>query len=245
MLYVLTGGIQTGKTRWLERLVCDLEPDGVPCFGVISPGIWRKQQAGDGTVEYEKLGIESVFLPNGTRVLFARRRDLAESEDTIEAGWQSSQAELGWAIPDEAIASVNRHFDALESQIDALGTEGRGYCPTGQRVSDGVVIPAGGTVAPSLCPTESPGLLIVDELGRLELERGCGFVAAVRLLERGPTCLYRHALVVARDWLVELALARFSVAWGQVQRITPDEEAHRQITTLIRGKGENSACELP
>jgi nucleoside-triphosphatase THEP1 len=216
MLYVLTGGIQTGKTRWIERLIGDLESRGVSCLGVISPGIWREWRTEDGGAEYEKLGIESVLLPDGTRDVFARRRDLAEEADGVEVWWQSSQAMLGWAIPDEAIASVNRHFDTLGARVDAG--------------------------APSLSPaaTEPPGLLVVDELGRLELEKECGFIAAVRLLERGPTRLYRHALVVARDWLAEMVLTRFAVAWGQTQRITADEEARRRIAAVVLGKNGNS-----
>lgn len=48
MLFVLTGDVQIGKTRWLERLVSDLEERRVISYGVIAPGIWvdRRDEAG-------------------------------------------------------------------------------------------------------------------------------------------------------------------------------------------------------
>ena len=46
MLFVLTGGIQTGKTRWLGRLVEALGAEGVRCAGVMAPGVWRKRRCG-------------------------------------------------------------------------------------------------------------------------------------------------------------------------------------------------------
>jgi nucleoside-triphosphatase THEP1 len=208
MFYVLTGGIQTGKTRWLKRLIDDLQVCGVGCFGVISPGIWRTipDRDGIGSVGYEKLGIESLLLPGGTRSTFAWRRDLAMREDNVDEKWQSSQAALGWAISDEALDEVNRHFDALESQV--VRTAFAGPEAIGRA-----------------------GLLVVDELGRLELEKGGGFTSATRLLTRGPTPLYQHALVVARDWLANRARDRFAVVWKETQIILPDEEARCQIMT--------------
>ena len=40
MLFLLTGEVQIGKTRWLEGLVADLAERGVPCAGVLAPGQW-------------------------------------------------------------------------------------------------------------------------------------------------------------------------------------------------------------
>ena len=36
MLYVLTGDIQTGKTRWLQETIAALEASGVSPYGVIA-----------------------------------------------------------------------------------------------------------------------------------------------------------------------------------------------------------------
>ena len=38
MLFILTGDVQSGKTRWLERLVAELAADGVESRGVLAPG---------------------------------------------------------------------------------------------------------------------------------------------------------------------------------------------------------------
>lgn len=76
------------------------------------------------------------------------------------------------------------------------------------------------------------GMLIIDELGRLELMRGEGLTEAVSLLEHGPTACFQDALLVVRDTLVSLAEERFT-AWGGCQRIAPDEASeHLVLKTL-------------
>ena len=78
MLFLLTGDVQIGKTRWLERLAAELSGDGVQVAGVLAPGVWRVREphevpgerglAGEG--RFEKLGIDNVLLPGGERVPF-------------------------------------------------------------------------------------------------------------------------------------------------------------------------------
>ena len=81
MLFVLTGNVQTGKSRWLERLVGDLGQHGVPSYGVLSPGTWAESAGARADANgYEKLGIDNVLLPDGERVSFARRSDLARAD---------------------------------------------------------------------------------------------------------------------------------------------------------------------
>ena len=87
MLFILTGDIQIGKTRWLSALVDDLARRGVTVFGVLSPGDWRERPNGEvggesargmaGAGRYEKFGIDCVLLPSGERIRFAERGDLA------------------------------------------------------------------------------------------------------------------------------------------------------------------------
>ena len=95
MLFILTGDVQSGKTRWLERLVAELAADGVESRGVLAPGVWRPRADGDdgglrppgsGEGAYEKLGIDNVLLPQGERLRFARRRDLAERDGAAGMG---------------------------------------------------------------------------------------------------------------------------------------------------------------
>lgn len=198
MLFLLTGDVQIGKTRWLCAQCEELAGAGVPVAGVVAPGVWRARAAGepggrhgfDGAGRFEKLGIDNVLLPGGERVAFARRRDLAEDAGAFDEGSQAAAAQLSWAISDEAIERVNGHFAALA----------KGDAPVGV-----------------------PGLLVVDELGRLELLCEGGLTAAMALLDAGPTPRFFHALAVVRDWLVPHARRRFGDAWGEVREIGPDE----------------------
>ena len=193
MLFLLTGDVQIGKTRWLERLASELYAEGCEVAGVVAPGVWRA--AGEGG--FEKLGIDNVLLPDGERVAFARRRDLARAEGSLDPESQSEAAQLAWHISDDALARVNAHFGCIAEGMCGGAEEGKAR----------------------------PGLLVVDELGRLELERGCGLVAATELLARGATARFPHALAVVRDWLLPRAFERFGAAWGGARAISPDDEA--------------------
>ena len=130
MLFLLTGDVQIGKTRWLEKLCSDLAAAGVCVAGVIAPGQWVPRTEGqpggrhgfDGEGRFEKLGIDNVLLPQGERIVFARRRDLAEGDQPLAQGEQAKAAQLAWAISDEAIAQVNNHFAML-------ATMGQRDCP--------------------------------------------------------------------------------------------------------------------
>lgn len=193
MLFLLTGDVQIGKTRWLERLASELYAEGCEVAGVVAPGVWRA--AGEGG--FEKLGIDNVLLPDGERVAFARRRDLARAEGSLDPESQSEAAQLAWHISDDALARVNAHFGLIAEGMCGGAEEGEAR----------------------------PRLLVVDELGRLELERGCGLVAATELLARGATARFPHALAVVRDWLLPRAVERFGAAWGGARAISPDDEA--------------------
>ncbi len=237
MLYLLTGGIQAGKTRWIECRLAQLGRMGVPVYGVVAPGVWR-MAAGEGAragggdardaacarrvegcgadaaagpapdrapaaeaaagahlVAYEKLGIDNVLLPGGERVRLARRRDLALAEGGVECDGQSERAGLGWAMSDAAIARVNAHFDGLERLVARDAEEG-------------------GAAAPPR------GLLVVDELGPLELVRGEGLASAVRLLLRGPQRRWPDALVVVRRSMLPAAHGLLDPVWGAAREIS-------------------------
>lgn len=85
-------------------------------------------------------------------------------------------------------------------------------------------------------PPAQPGLLVIDELGRLELMRGEGLTSAMTLLEAGPSPVAHHALVVVRagllDTALQLAADRFS-AWGEIRAIGPTEEAAALLDQLF------------
>lgn len=76
-------------------------------------------------------------------------------------------------------------------------------------------------------------LLIVDELGRLELMRGEGLVEAMALLDRDPTQAFPHALVVVREDLIPLAYKRLAPAWGAPEPIRPDDAGVDRVHTAL------------
>ena len=202
MLFLLTGEVQIGKTRWLESLVTELADRGVPCAGVLAPGRWVPSE-GEHADEngYEKLGIDNVLLPDGERISFARRGDLARADGTFDEESQAAKAELAWHIDDAAIDRVNAHFNEIATHASAA----------------------------------APGLLIVDELGRLEIWRGGGLTSAMALLAQGPTAAFPHALAVVRDYLLDDAEILLAEAWPDHCRISPDDTGRAVIL---------SACEF-
>lgn len=237
MLFVLTGGIQTGKTRWLGRLAKRLAVDGVTCAGVLAPGVWRRRDpgaapsAGERAVGsradsgYEKLGIDNVLLPGGERIPFARRADLTCEAGEFDRGSQSARAGLGWAIDDGAIERVNAHFRGLAARDGAAEPPSLSGLGLGSADSAG---PSGcdpGFADPARADSRPPAasLLVVDELGRLELVRGEGLVEAMALLDRGPTRAFPYALIVVREDLLPLAAERFESSWDDMRAIRPDD----------------------
>lgn len=196
MLFLLTGEVQIGKTRWLESLVTELADCGVSCAGVLAPGQWVPSEGEHADANgFEKLGIDNVLLPSGERIPFARRGDLARADGTFDEESQAAKAELAWHIDDAAIDRVNAHFNEIATHASAA----------------------------------APGLLIVDELGRLEIWRGGGLTSAMALLAQGPTTAFPHALVVVRDYLLDAAEALLAEAWPDHCRIKPNDAAREAI----------------
>ncbi|MBR3181862.1 MAG: hypothetical protein IKF56_04405 [Eggerthellaceae bacterium] len=200
MLFVLTGGVQTGKTRWLEDVMDDLRSAGIQPCGALAPGVWADRRNDPESFPradengFEKLGIDNILLPSGERIAFARRTDLATAEGSYDPASQSGKAKLGWHISDEAIERVNGHFASLRA---ASGQSG-------------------------------PQLLVIDELGRLELERGEGLTEAVAILEDGPTPCMPHALVVVREMLLPHIEGRFE-SWGETVHVSPDAQSRALV----------------
>lgn len=196
MLFLLTGEVQIGKTRWLESLVTELADRGVPCAGVLAPGQWVPSEGEHADANgFEKLGIDNVLLPSGERIPFARRGDLARADATFDEESQAAKAELAWHIDDAAIDRVNAHFNEIATHASVA----------------------------------APGLLIVDELGRLEIWRGGGLTSAMALLAQGPTTTFPHALAVVRDYLLDDAEALLAEAWPDRCRIKPNDAAREAI----------------
>lgn len=240
MLFVLTGEVQTGKTRWLGRLAARLAAEGVRCAGVLAPGVWRPRAEGaalsaedlhaGGRAEgaFEKLGIDNVLLPCGERIPFARRADLARDAGAFDCASQSARAGLGWAIDDAAIARVNAHFRELATEAGAAAEGGEAKVPGESGFGAVPSDPSQAVLRPF-----AASLLVVDELGRLELVRGEGLIEAMALLDRGPTPAFPHALVVVREDLLPIARERLAPAWGVLRSIRPDEEGVDQVRAAL------------
>jgi nucleoside-triphosphatase len=86
---------------------------------------------------------------------------------------------------------------------------------------DASVTAWGAEVIARACPCD---VLVIDELGPLELRRGEGWTVAFDVLREGA---YRVAVVVVRAWLVEAMLARLAGMPGVEARVAEVTEANR------------------
>lgn len=263
MLFLLTGDVQIGKTRWLENLCASLQAAGTCVAGVVAPGQWVPRPEGqpggkhgfDGAGRFEKLGIDNVLLPQGARIEFARRRDLAADGKAFAEGTQAKAAKLGWAISDTAIAQVNAHFATLAKQAGitpadsgasspvAAGIAAKASSPT-QAGTDpsAAVAPATAKAGAGETRLAPQAMLVVDELGRLELLRGCGLTNALAILDAGPTPQFPHAIAVVRETLLNEARRRFEPRWDKATVIGPDDAARNLVLETARAAG-GAHCE--
>lgn len=204
----------------------------------------RPDPAGEGC--FEKLGIDNVLLPQHERIAFARRGDLAKAEGAHRPESQSARAGLAWEIDDGAVARVNAHFAHLAEEgaganmkpdAGAAGAKDAGASAGAADAAD-----AGGGTVNAAKPGAGESLLVIDELGRLELLRGEGLVEAMRLLEAGPSRRFPHALVVVRESLLEKAHAVFDDIWQDVTEIAPGDTAHKAVTGLFNYQQKQKSC---
>lgn len=86
---------------------------------------------------------------------------------------------------------------------------------------------------PSLARAGAPGLLVIDELGRLELMAGKGLTNAVGLLRRGPSPHLPHGVVVVRDYLLDEARRVIGGLWGEPVAISPDAASEALLLGLF------------
>ena len=202
MLFLLTGDVQTGKTRWLDCLISELVADGVQCYGVVAPGVWVESSGSCANEQgFEKLGIDNRLLPGGKTIRFADRIDIAKDNGTFDAESEAGKVQLGWHIYDGALAQVNEYLATI----------------------------------PKLCRETSNrrGLLVIDELGRLELDHDGGLTQAVKLMESGPQGCITDALLVVRETLAPKAEQRFAHAWESMKSIAPTPEATAEMKKHI------------
>ncbi len=228
MLFLLTGELQTGKTRWLEALVDRLADEGVGSYGVVAPGVWVPSDSSEASGQrLEKLAIDNVLLPERDVVPFARRRDLAMRDGELREGRQAEKLGLGWCIFDEAISKVNDHFEKIgRSRASLAGDAADCAAASGTSAADETNGGAGASPG-------RPSLLVVDELGPLELMHGGGLTSAARLLDEGPSEAFPHAIAVVRKSLLPLAQERFAKTWPELLAVEPTEHSERELLSAF------------
>ena len=222
MLFILSGNIQSGKSRWLEQTAHELEDAGVALYGVLAPGIWaecgpgnaRNTGAGGGGA-WDKRGIYNILLPGWERLVFARRDEDYVPPERFEnpGAWMPKPGEDPgkpglWVFDDSVMERVNAHF------ARAARSQGR-FSSAESAAGD----------APS--SPQRPRLLIVDEIGQFELFLGRGLTNAMALLDSGASGIIPHALVVVRSELLDAGLERLSPVaegWGGLEIIGANED---------------------
>lgn len=141
-----------------------------------------------------------------------------------QAGWQVSGllspalveegAKTGILVQDLRSGEQRRLASVNHGQAAQLATTGWVFDPDSMTW--------GQSVFESACPTD---LLMVDELGPLEMLRGQGWTAALQALDEGK---FRLALVIIRPELLEKAQSRW-----QVNRIITVDNV-QQVEALSR-----------
>ncbi len=252
MLFMLTGEVQTGKTRWLQRLTSQLSREGVTCSGVLAPGVWRRRAADESWEEPARDGL--VQCPSAHP---SQANDTEAASTPLSAFGFCGGSDRKDAFPLGGLPlSAPVQGLAGSGEFEKLGIENV-LLPGGERIlfarrrdlsqKAGTFDPSSQSAAAQLawdisdaalarvndhfaslagCARDASvqrGLLVVDELGRLELMRGGGLTQAVSLLEAGPTPAFPHAVIVVRAALAELARERFASSWGGCQAVLPDD----------------------
>jgi len=125
-----------------------------------------------------------------------------------QAGWQVSGL-LSPALVEDGVKTGILVEDLRTGEQRRLAAVNHGQSAqlaTTGWVFDPVNMVWGQTVFESACPTD---LLMVDELGPLEMMRGQGWTAALQALDEGQ---FKLALVIIRPELLEKAQSRWQAA---------------------------------
>ena len=213
MLFILTGTKQTGKTRWLQQLVARLEDRGIACHGVLAPGVWKPTSGKPGRADAAEPGAPTSSDAPAFEKL-GINNVLLPQHDVIPFAQRADLAQ-GEGSYDEHAQAAQAHLTWHISD-EALARVNKHFALLGQEEPR----------------TPAPAVLIIDELGPLELKRDGGLTEAVRLLEAGPCGRYAHAVVVVRESLADLAEARFAPAWNGALCIEPTPQAYEQFRTI-------------
>ena len=180
-LIFITGPSGCGKTRYCLELAHRARENGIPLAGVVSPPIYES-------------GKKKLLSTYGSRN-FVDRADYRTNDDQI--------TQVKWGIDLEDLASGERRRLAVRREAPQEGLA------TADWQFDEAVLVWGNERLAS-CRSGGP-LLILDELGPLEFERGLGFQAGLQLLDEGR---FHLAVAVVRPALLPLARQRWPWGWA-------------------------------
>lgn len=204
MLLLLTGDIQIGKTRWLEGVVDELEASGIALCGAITPGEWIQHRSGSDAPG--NLG------------------------DTSGVTYEKIGIDA-MLLPQRERFSFAKRADL--AQGDAIRASQSESAKLGWKIDDNAIDRINHHFDAIACG-DAAGVLVIDELGRLELEHGAGLVSAVKLVERGATPSIPHAIAIVREQLLPTAHTRFADApWNGMTDIHPDEQSKQKLLKLL------------
>ncbi len=233
MLILLTGGRQIGKTRFLESLLKKTDLCGIRCVGVLTPGTW----VDDGKGGFFKTGINAMLLPGGEVFRFADRympNDKQGSQPCSQpCSEPSAQPSLQLSQPSSQGSQPSVQPSSQSSQSDSAGLGWKIFDEAIDRINSHF---------DKLCESglQERDLLIVDELGALELTCAMGFTSAMKLLKdpaiKGAT-VKPNAIIVVRPELISAAKANFEDTWGELACIDlskgdPTSEINRLLALM-------------
>lgn len=79
-----------------------------------------------------------------------------------------------------------------------------------------------------------PGLLILDEIGPLELKYKRGFIEALSLLEAGPNRRIPHALCVIRESLRSTFTQNLITSWPETEALDISHDSIKKLVQLYK-----------
>lgn len=220
-LHLLTGDRATGKTTWCYTLARTAQTVGMNVAGIVCPGI-------EGTPAMGKIAIAALDLQSGQRRLLATRREAP----TVELGQRSFHRRDADTQADTRHLSSVHDTTVTDADIVRSPVFQAGDTPA-KRIGAWVFVQS--TIAwvnGRLADVQDCDLLVIDELGPLELEDGEGFQEALAVLQRRP---FAFAVVVVRPELVKRALQRWPDA--AVFDATGALQVHSRVAGCSAGTG--------
>ncbi|MBQ6586650.1 MAG: hypothetical protein IJH83_07605 [Coriobacteriales bacterium] len=113
MLYLLTGGRQSGKTTWLKGLMTAARERGLRLDGLVTPAVFEDDR---------KVAIDALLLPDGITLRLADwQKPVFTAGADAAAGEHRSATAMPWKFHAATVDAVNTHFAAYTPDAPAPG----------------------------------------------------------------------------------------------------------------------------